>query len=77
MQRNLWFFSFVSESADGFCTPPSVSADTCDSGFNELFSKAGTSTSSQPEPEQVNQGGICHFSCVGEDTINKKIFNFR
>ncbi len=37
------------ESASGFSTPPTASADTCDSGFTEFFSiKAGTST--QPTP---------------------------
>ncbi|KAJ6633858.1 NAD-dependent histone deacetylase sirtuin-1 [Pseudolycoriella hygida] len=37
--------NLVPESASGFSTPPTASADTCDSGFTEFFSKkAGTSS---------------------------------
>lgn len=40
-------------SASGFSTPPTASADTCDSGFTEFFSdKAGTSTQSASRTSQ-------------------------
>lgn len=54
--------STSSELSAGFSTPPSSSLDTCDSGFNDLYSNsftilssAGSSKCSRTTPAQIDQ----------------------